>query len=241
MGVMGRTRSLCDFDFSRRFDGDKSSSRLGAFRFVSGERVTTVARLLREGVSGTANPVPLASPPTERFSPKNERDDCSRSSLYPCEMRLGISEGIVGKLWSAKFIVLRKDGLGSGEADVEVDSMLRSNMPDSYSFTKIWFAGRILRGTRFARPERLQDDRREMGATGSGGGSGPELVEAAKFWRASSTTPAGSLVTDAHTYKADALTLNVLDPERHPVHLLLLFRSFVIFYDRHTSVNNHNP
>lgn len=148
IGVMGLTSSLYDFDFSRRFDGEVSISRLGVLRFISGERVTTVALRFRDGVSGTASALVLARPGCS--SPMYDRE-CSMS--LSCDTRLGISDGMVGRLCSAKFIVLRNDGLGSGDA--EADSVLRSNTPDSYSFTNIWFAAMILRGMRFARAERL--------------------------------------------------------------------------------------
>lgn len=71
--------------------------------------------------------------------------------------------------------------------EVFAELVLQSSCPLSNSFTNIWFAGRILRGARAERLVRDQEGRRESGAMGSGG-RGPELVEAAKVWRASSTT-----------------------------------------------------
>ena len=201
---MGLRRSPWLRDFSRLFDGDTSISKLIARRAVSGERVTTVARRFLDGVSGGGARVMLGPVDAARTSGwgwwYSDGDStyapeckCDSSSL------LGCSEGIVGSVCSAKFIVFRIDGLGSGDMDAALRSS--ENAPEcrplyasgSYSFTKIWLAARILRGTRGALPERLWllDDRRESDAMGRGsaGGAGAELVEAAKFWRASSTTP----------------------------------------------------
>ena len=120
MGVIGRSKSPWLLDFSRLFDGDTSISRLSAFRPFSGERVTTVARRFREGVSGTAivalGPVDPPSVCMGAGDSQNERD-CS------AENRLGCSEGMVGSVCSAKFIVFRMDGLGRGDMDAALRSI----------------------------------------------------------------------------------------------------------------------
>ena len=109
----------------------------------------------------------------------NSDRDCG--SIAP----LGASDGMVGRLCSRKFIVLRHEGLGRGDMDaalLSIENAAESRLlyaSGSYSFTKIWFAARILRGARPPR-ERLYEERRDMGAMGRAGG-GAGVVEAAKF------------------------------------------------------------
>ena len=161
-GVIGRIRSFCERDFSRRLDGDVSISRLGFLRAGSGERVTTVARRARrDGVSG------------------------GTTGLWGLLNTLGCSDGIVGKVSLMFGTGLFGSDLASAKK-LEAPDLSREDRPDwsrkpaSYPSANIWLAARILRGMRpVDRWLREREARRETGASGSGG-RGPPVEDSAK-------------------------------------------------------------
>lgn len=128
--------------------------RLFLFAFDSGERVTTVARRLRDGVDGTGG-------------------------LCGSNARLGGSEGMVGSV--ALAIASRILDCSAWSTDAPLDELIVwSMMPDSYPSANIWLAAKILRGTRADRLAWVRDARRETGARGNGGAGSVLLEDAAK-------------------------------------------------------------